>query len=111
MNVRRGMLVDLYVEDDRSVVMVDERVLGLSPVATAIVEAVPDGASVSVSEVTAHVVATFGPPEEPESAEELVRQQVWDLAAHHIVVIAENVSTAQELTITGARDVRDVPQV
>ena len=48
MIVRRGALTDHYVEDDRSVVMVDESVLGLSPVATAILEAVPEGADVGL---------------------------------------------------------------
>lgn len=105
MNVRRAMLVDLYVEDDRSVVMVDERVLGLSPLATTVLEAVPDGTSASVSALTELVVATFGPPEEPGSAEEIVRQQVWDLAAHHIVVIAQDVTPEHGRAITGAEDV------
>ena len=62
MIVRRGVLTDHYVEDERSVVMVDESVLGLSPVATAILEAVPEGVDVGLATVTQHVVATFGPP-------------------------------------------------
>ena len=61
--VRRGALTDHYVEGERSVVMVDESVLGLSPIATAILEAVPDGTEVDVRAVTAHVVAAFGPPD------------------------------------------------
>jgi hypothetical protein len=39
--VRRGALTDHYVEGERSVVMVEESVLGLSPVATSILEAAP----------------------------------------------------------------------
>lgn len=90
MKLRRGALTDHYVEGDRSVVMVDESVLGLSPVATAILEAVPDGAVVSLLAVTEHVVEAFGPPEGPESAEELTQQQVWDLVAHKVLVLAEH---------------------
>ena len=90
MIVRRGALTDHYVEDERSVVMVDESVLGLSPIATAILEAVPDGVDVGLPTVTQHVVATFGPPDGPDSAEELTRQQVWDLVAHKVLVVVED---------------------
>jgi hypothetical protein len=85
--VKRGMLTDHYVEDDRSVVMVNESVLGLSPIATIILEAVPDGSAVTLQAVTEHVVRMFGPPEDPDAAEDLTRQQVWDLAAHKILLV------------------------
>lgn len=83
------MLTDHYVEGERSVVMVDESVLGLSPIATAILDAVPDGADVSLEEVTQHVVATFGPPEGPEPPEALTEQQLWDLVAHRVLIAVE----------------------
>ncbi|MBD3923457.1 nucleotidyltransferase family protein [Nocardioides cavernae] len=89
MIVRRGALTDHYVEDERSVVMVDESVLGLSPVATAILEAVPEGVDVGLPAVTKHVVATFGPPAGTESAEALTEQQIWDLVAHRVLVVVE----------------------
>ncbi|MGF9759614.1 nucleotidyltransferase family protein [Microvirga sp. 0TCS3.31] len=89
MIVRRGVLTDHYVEDERSVVMVDESVLGLSPVATAILEAVPEGVEVGLATVTQHVVATFGPPAGTESAEALTEQQIWDLVAHRVLVLVE----------------------
>lgn len=89
MIVRRGGLTDHYVEDERSVVMVDESVLGLSPIATAILEAVPEGVDVGLPTVTQHVVATFGPPAGTESAEALTEQQVWDLVAHRVLVVVE----------------------
>ena len=89
MIVRRGMLTDHYVEGGRSVVMVDESVLGLSPIATVILEAVPEDADIALRAVTDHVVATFGPPEGPESAETLIEQQVWDLVAHKVLVLVE----------------------
>ena len=87
--VRRGALIDHYVEDERSVVMVDESVLGLSPIATAILEAVPEGVDVDLPTVTQHVVATFGPPPGPRSAEALTEQQIWDLVAHRVLVVVE----------------------
>lgn len=90
------MLTDHYVEDERSVVMVDESVLGLSPIATAILEAVPDGAAVSLVQVTQHVVATFGPPEGPESPEALTEQQLWDLVAHRVLVVVDDDGRADE---------------
>ena len=89
MIVRRGALTDHYVEDERSVVMVDESVLGLSPIATAILEAVPEGVDVGLPTVTQHVVATFGPPAGTESAEALTEQQIWDLVAHRVLVVVE----------------------
>lgn len=90
MIVRRGALTDHYVEDERSVVMVDESVLGLSPVATAILEAVPEGTDVRLTTVTQHVVATFGPPAGAESAEALTEQQIWDLVAHRVLIVVED---------------------
>ena len=90
MIVRRGALTDHYVEDERSVVMVDESVLGLSPIATAILEAVPEGVDVGLPTVTQHVVATFGPPAGTESAEALTEQQIWDLVAHRVLVVVED---------------------
>lgn len=90
MIVRRGVLTDHYVEDERSVVMVDDSVLGLSPIATAILEAVPEGSAVSLEAVTEHVVATFGPPEAPRSAMDLTLQQVWDLVAHHVLAVVND---------------------
>ena len=71
-------------------VMVDESVLGLSPVATAILEAVPEGMDVGLPTVTQHVVATFGPPAGTESAEALTEQQIWDLVAHRVLVVVED---------------------
>lgn len=96
MIVRRGALTDHYVEDERSVVMVDESVLGLSPVATAILEAVPAGVDVGLPTVTQHVVATFGPPAGTESAEALTEQQIWDLVAHRVLVVVEGDDPVRE---------------
>ncbi|MCY4726592.1 hypothetical protein NYO98_09915 [Nocardioides sp. STR2] len=90
------MLTDHYVEDDRSVVMVDESVLGLSPIATVILEAVPEGTAVSLRAVTDHVVATFGPPDGHESPEDLTKQQVWDLVAHRVLVVVEGDQSPHE---------------
>lgn len=101
MIVRRGALTDHYVEDERSVVMVDESVLGLSPVATAILEAVPAGVDVGLPTVTQHVVATFGPPAGTESAEALTEQQIWDLVAHRVLVVVEGDDPSLEASLHG----------
>lgn len=98
MILKRGALTDHYIEDERSVVMVDESVLGLSPIATTILEAVPDGRRVSLDAVTEHVVSAFGPPDGPLSAKDLTRQQVWDLVAHKVLVLAEDESTLSDST-------------
>jgi hypothetical protein len=82
----RGPLADRYVEEGRSVVMVDERVLVLSPVATAILEAVPDGALVPVAAMVDHVVAAFGPPEGTEPADAITRARVRELTAYGVLV-------------------------
>lgn len=71
-------------------VMVDESVLGLSPIATTILEAVPEGSDVNLQAVTAHVVAAYGPPDGSISAGDITRQQVWDLVAHKVLVIVED---------------------
>lgn len=94
MKVRRGDLTDHYVENERSVVMVDESVLGLSPVATTILEAVPPEVDIDLLDVTQHVVDTFGPPEGRESAEDLTRQYVWDLVAHRVLRVVDDDASA-----------------
>ncbi|WP_457191261.1 hypothetical protein [Nocardioides sp. P5_E3] len=86
MILSRGALIDRYVEDDRSVVMVDEHVLVLSPMATAILEAVPDGALVPLAAVIDHLVAAFGPPEGVEAADVITRAQVGELTACGVLV-------------------------
>lgn len=96
MIIRRGVLTDLYVEDDRSVVMVAESVLGLSPVATAILEAVPEGMTASLRAVTDHVVATLGPPNEGPSADDITRQHVWDLVAHGVLEVVDEGGSLRE---------------
>ena len=86
MILSRGALVDRYVEDDRSVVMVDEHVLVLSPMATAILDAVPDGAQVPASMVTQHVVARFGQPDGAASADTITHARVCELVRHRVLI-------------------------
>jgi hypothetical protein len=97
------VLTDHYVEQERSVVMVGESVLGLSPIATTILEAVPDGRKVTLGAVTDHVVASFGPPEEGASAEDLTRQQVWDLVAHEVLVVVDEGPRDETSSLVGQR--------
>jgi hypothetical protein len=87
--LRRGELVDLYVEGGRSVVMVGENVLVLSEIATQIVISVPEGGATSLDEVTTSVVGVFGEPEPPDTAAGLTLQQVHDLAAHGVLVVED----------------------
>ena len=87
MKVRRGTLRDLYVDAGRAAVMVDERVMVLSEVATSILLAVPEHGSVYVHLVAAGVTETHGVPDPPLDAHTLTREQVLDLAAHKILII------------------------
>lgn len=103
MILRRGTLTDHYVEGERSVVMVDESVLGLSPIATTILEAIPDGSVVPLEQVTAHVVDSFGTPDGPDSAGELVRRQVWDLVAHDVLAVVDDDGHPSTLPRSGQR--------
>lgn len=70
--------------------MVDESVVGLSPIATAILEAVPEVGTTSLQAVADQVVATFGPPEGPETALDIIRQQVWDLVSHNVLKVVDD---------------------
>lgn len=84
--VRRAGIRDVYTENDRSVVMVDERVLVLSPIATSILGAVRAHETVGISEIVAAVVETHGAPERPSDAEAVVRRQILDMTAHGLLV-------------------------
>ena len=93
MRIRRGDLTDLYIEGGRGVVMVGENVLVLSEVATQIVITVPETAAVGIEQVMSSVVATFGEPEPPATADQLTLQQVHELAAHGVLVVEEDGDT------------------
>jgi len=70
---------DLYVEDDRAAVYVEDTVLVLSPLATALVLRLTAGAA-SLDELTAHLVERFGAPPGTRP-EEAVEQQLAELEA------------------------------
>ncbi|WP_457191267.1 nucleotidyltransferase family protein [Nocardioides sp. P5_E3] len=88
-NVTRAPIRDLYEEGDRSVVMVEEQVLVLSPIATTILRSVPSGAVIDVADLVAAVVDAHGAPEPPADAEPVVRRQVIDLVAHRVLVAVD----------------------
>ncbi len=85
MKIRRGDLRDVYVEDGRSAVFVNEQVIVLSEIATAILQVIPPDGSVTLEHLTNEVVAEFGPPAPPLDAGTLVTQQVHDLVAHSVL--------------------------
>lgn len=86
MRVRRGSLRDVYAEDGRCVVMVDETVVVLSELATAILEAVPDQGPTELEEISAAVVAIFGEPDAPDTAADLTLVHVHELMAHRVLI-------------------------
>jgi hypothetical protein len=91
---RATTIRDVYTEGGRSVVMVEERVLVLSPIAASILDAVPPNETVDMLQIVASVVETHGAPERPADAEGLVQRQVLDLEAHGLLVLIDDDSTA-----------------
>lgn len=85
MRIRRGALRDVYVEDGRSAVFVNEQVIVLSEIATVILQATPPDRSITLEHLTNEVVAEVGPPAPPLDAGTLVTQQVHDLVAHSVL--------------------------
>ena len=78
MKVRREQLHDVYVEGDRCAVYVQDEVIVLSPVATAVLLATgPDWTD--LSELVGAVEQQFGPPPS-QSTEETLRGLVRELA-------------------------------
>lgn len=96
MRVRRGLLRDVYVEDGRAVVFVNEQVVVLSEIATVILDATPSEGTASMEHLTTEVLKVFAPPGPSFGAAELIEQQVLDLVAHHVL---------------GTDEVRPVPEV
>ncbi|WP_457207771.1 hypothetical protein [Nocardioides sp. P5_C9_2] len=85
MRVRRGDLVDVFVADGRAAVFVAGQVVVLSEMATVILEATPTVGSTTLEQLTATVVAEFGPPEPPDQARGLILDHVEDLTSHAIL--------------------------
>jgi len=84
MRVTRGELLDWYVDGEESAVFVDDHVVVLSALATAIVDIVgEDGAD--EADVASALVERFGDPEGP--ADEMTHQALVDLAERHVVVL------------------------
>jgi len=84
--VRRGNLRDVYAEGGRCVVMVDETVVVLSDLASAILEAVPDQGPTEVEQITAAVVAIFGEPDAPDTAADLTLVHLHELMGHRVLI-------------------------
>ena len=84
MRLRRGELVDWYVEHEESAVLVEGHVLVLSPLATSVLDVVDSG-WVSMDLVVEHLVARFGEPSSGDAAA-LVGETVDQLAEWGVVV-------------------------
>jgi hypothetical protein len=102
MRVRRGNLNDVYAEDGRCVVMVDETVVVLSELATAILDAVPDQGQTEVEQITAAVVAIFGEPEAPDTAADLTLVHVHELMGHRVLIRDDVIGAPVATTSTPA---------
>lgn len=83
MRVRREELHDVYVEGDRCAVYVQDEVIVLSPVATAVLLAASSEWT-PLSDVAAVVEQQFGPPPST-STEETLRGLVRELANFRIL--------------------------
>ena len=83
MRVRRQELHDVYVEDDRCAVYVQDEVIVLSPVATAVLLAT-SSEWIPLSDLTNVVEQEFGPPPSA-STEESLRGLVRELANFRIL--------------------------
>lgn len=106
MRVARGALRDVYIHDDRAAVFVNEQVIVLSEIATAILESVPEGNWSTLSRITSEVVAVVGTPEPPADADALIARHVHDLVAHG-VLRADVIDQDQSLTPDAVEALRD----
>lgn len=106
MRIGRGELRDVYVEDGRSAVFVNDQVIVLSDIATVILQAIPPDGSVTLEHLTNEVVAQVGPPAPPLDAGTLVTQQVHDLVAHSVLDTDEPTSD-DALTTQAVQSLRD----
>ena len=84
MRVSPGELLDWYVDGEESAVFVDDHVIVLSALATAILDIVGDDGA-EESEVASGLVERFGAP--GGSVEEMTRQALEDLAERGVVVL------------------------
>ena len=85
MRVRREELHDVYVEDDRCAVYVQDEVIVLSPVATTVLLATSSEWT-PLSDLTDAVEQQFGPPP-TASTEETLRGLVRELANFRILSV------------------------
>ncbi|MGN0064102.1 MAG: hypothetical protein ACI379_07645 [Nocardioides sp.] len=89
MILRRAALADTWSDGQRTAVFVGSNVITLSPMGSVILEAVPEGASVTLDEVAAAAVDAFGSPEEPLDPRDIVAEQAGELAAHGVLVLTD----------------------
>jgi hypothetical protein len=86
MRVRRRPFVDEYVEDGEAAVLIDDRIVVLSPLATAIVTAV-GGDWVEVQDLVTDLGRVFGPPPGGTTVVDATEGAVRELADEGVVEI------------------------
>ncbi|GGD15107.1 PqqD family peptide modification chaperone [Nocardioides daphniae] len=86
-NVRRLPVIDEYVEDGRSAVLVEGRALTLSEIATYVLSRI-DEEWTAYDALVATVEEEVGAPPEGSTGEAL-EQLLRDLAGHHLVELDE----------------------
>lgn len=85
MKLRRNPEAHVTVEDGQATVRMDSRVLELSPVASAILAAVPFDDTTTLEAVTDHLVEALGEPPAPRSALDVASEQVHDLLGYEVL--------------------------
>jgi hypothetical protein len=85
MRLRRGEIVDWYVEHDESAVLIEDHVLVLSPLATRVLEVVDYWVSIEV--VLERLVDHFGEP--PAGGADAPARETIDVLAGWGIVVLE----------------------
>lgn len=106
MEVRCGPRVAELAERDANEVMVEGQRIALSDIAAEIVALTSEAGRVSLTDITAHIVDTFGPPPPPADPSEVTRTMVLELIGHGI--LQDEASPAAEFTPNSVRALRDV---
>jgi hypothetical protein len=87
--VRRTETVDVYVEDGRAAIFVDDMVLALSELATSAWFAIGDDWA-TAAEVTSALTAEYGAPPEPADPRSATEAVLRDLAARGVVELEDH---------------------
>jgi hypothetical protein len=86
--VRRAEVVDVYVEDERAAIFVEDMVLALSELATSAWFAIGDDWT-SAAEVTTALTAEYGAPPAPADPQASTEAVLRDLAARGVIELED----------------------